>query len=126
MSRGPVHAGPHSRSSFVAGAVVALLLLPLAYLVIRTAGGGDALAVLTERSTWRLVWSTSLLVAGVVAATLLVGVPLAWLVTCTDLPGRRAWSAAAALPLVIPSYVAALALLGLRSGATGCSPVCRI
>ena len=42
----------------------------------------------------------------------MIGVALAWLVTRTDLPGRRLWGVAAALPLVIPSYVAALALLG--------------
>ena len=41
-----------------------------------------------------------------------MGVPLAWLVVRTDLPGRRLWGIAAALPLAIPSYVGALALLG--------------
>jgi iron(III) transport system permease protein len=91
-------------------AVVALLLLPLAYLCIR-ALGGDAWGVLTETRTLELVVNTTLLVVGVVAATLVVGVPLAWLVTRTDLPGRRVWFVAGALPLVIPSYVAALALL---------------
>jgi iron(III) transport system permease protein len=90
--------------------VVALLLLPLAYLCVR-AFGGDAWDVLGRARTFELVLNTALLVAGVVAATLLVGVPLAWLVTRTDLPGRRAWVVAGALPLVIPSYVAALALL---------------
>jgi iron(III) transport system permease protein len=47
----------------------------------------------------------------VTAAAVAVGVPLAWLVTRTDLPGRRVWAVAAALPLVVPSYVAALVLL---------------
>ena len=46
------------------------------------------------------------------AAALAVGVPLAWLVVRTDLPGRRFWGVAASLPLVIPSFIAALALLG--------------
>ncbi len=97
-----------------AGVVVCLLLLPLAYLVIRVAGrGGDALEILGERATWRLVANTVLLVVSVVAAAVLVAVPLAWLVTRTDLPGRRFFGTAAALPLVIPSYVAALCLLGL-------------
>jgi iron(III) transport system permease protein len=91
-----------------AGAV----LLPLAYLAVRAAtAGGDAWRVL-DATTARLVLDTGLLVAAVVAAAALVGVPLAWLVTRTDLPGRVAWGVAAALPLVIPSYVAALALLG--------------
>jgi iron(III) transport system permease protein len=95
------------------GVVVAALLLPLAYLVVRVAGGGGAaLEILAERSTWELVWNTAALAVGVVTASVLVAVPLAWLVTRTDLPGRRLWAAAGALPLVIPSYVAALCLLG--------------
>ena len=52
------------------------------------------------------------LVLAVTAASVVIGVGLAWLVTRTDLPGRRAFAVAVALPLVIPSYVAALALLG--------------
>lgn len=95
-----------------AGAVVALLSLPLVYLVIRVTGSGRALEILAERTTWRLVWNTVLLAAGVVTASVLVGVPYAWLVTRTDLPARRVWAAAGALPLVIPSYVAAFCLLG--------------
>jgi len=95
-----------------AGLVVAALLLPLAYLTVRVAGGGRALEILGEDTTWRLVGNTVLLAAGVVAAAVAVGVPLAWLVTRTDLPGRRLWAAAAAVPLVIPSYVAAFCLLG--------------
>jgi len=95
-----------------AGIVVGALLLPLAYLVIRVAGSGRALEILGESSTWRLVWNTVLLAIGVVTASVLIGVPLAWLVTRTDLPARRVWSAAGALPLVIPSYVAAFCLLG--------------
>jgi iron(III) transport system permease protein len=91
--------------------VAALLLLPLVYLVIR-ASSGDAWRIIFEERTLELVVQTGLLVVGVVVATLLVGVPLAWLVTRTDLPGRRAWAVLAALPLVIPSYVAALCLLG--------------
>jgi iron(III) transport system permease protein len=95
-----------------AGLVVALLLLPLVYLVVRVAGSGRALEILGEAATWRLVWNTVLLAAGVVVAAVLVAVPLAWLVTRTDLPAARLWAAAGALPLVVPSYVAAFCLLG--------------
>jgi iron(III) transport system permease protein len=96
-----------------AAVTVALLLLPLAYLVIRAASGGSrAWDVLWRRSTAELLWSTGLLVAGVTACSVAIGVTLAWLVTRTDLPGRRIWAVAATLPLVIPSYVAAFCLLG--------------
>ena len=71
-----------------------------------------AFDILGESSTWRLVWNTILLAAGVVVASTLVAVPMAWLVTRTDLPARRLWAAATAVPLVIPSYVAAFCLLG--------------
>jgi iron(III) transport system permease protein len=94
-------------------ATVALLLLPLAYLVVRASeGGGRGFRILTRGSTLDLLVSTGVLVVGVVAVAIAVAVPLAFLVTRTDLPGRRLWAVAAALPLVIPSYVAALCLLG--------------
>ncbi len=95
-----------------ASLVVAALLLPLAYLIVRVASGGRALEILGEEATWRLVRNTVLLAAGVVLASTLVAVPLAWLVVRTDLPARRMWATAATLPLVIPSYVAAFCLLG--------------
>ena len=92
---------------------VALVLLPLAYLVVRAGSGGlDAWDVLGRRGTVELVLRTVLLVAAVVAAAVALGVPLAWLVVRSDLPAPRVWAAVLALPLVIPSYVAALALLG--------------
>jgi iron(III) transport system permease protein len=93
-------------------AAAALVLLPLVYLVVRATESGEAWDVLWRERTLELLWSTGVLVAGVTAAAVLVAVPLAWLVTRTDLPGRRLWAVAAALPLVIPSYVAALCLLG--------------
>ena len=95
-----------------AGVVVAALLLPLAYLVVRVAAGGRFLEILGEEQTWRLVRNTVLLALGVVTSSVCVAVPLAWLVTRTDLPGRRLWATAGALPFVIPSYVAAFCLLG--------------
>jgi iron(III) transport system permease protein len=92
--------------------VVALALLPLGYLVVRASGSGEAWQIVWRARTLELLWSTGLLVIGVTVAAVAVAVPLAWLVTRTDLPGRRLWAVAAALPLVIPSYVAALCLLG--------------
>jgi iron(III) transport system permease protein len=94
-------------------AAIALVLLPLAYLILRAGGGGlDALRVLERPGTVELVFKTGLLVAAVTAAAIAVGLPLAWLVARSDLPGRRLIGVAAPLPLVIPSYVAALALIG--------------
>lgn len=92
---------------------VGLVVSPLAYLAIRAgAGGTDAWSALWREGTLELVANTAALVLAVVACSIAVGVPLAWLVVRTDLPLAAFWGTAAALPLVIPSYVAALALLG--------------
>jgi iron(III) transport system permease protein len=96
-----------------AALVAAITLLPIGYLVVRVIqGGADAWSVLTRPGTVDVLLSTGALVVGVVLCAIAIGVPLAWLVTRTDLPGRRIIAVLAALPIVIPSYVAALALLG--------------
>src|SRR5690606_37775969 len=45
--------------------------------------------------------------------TSVLGTATAWLTTRTDLRGARLWSTLLSLPLVVPSYVGALAFLGL-------------
>jgi iron(III) transport system permease protein len=96
-----------------AALIGAAATLPVAYLVYRAVtADAAARALVPLETTVELTVDTAALAAGVVLSSLLVGVPLAWLVVRTDLPGRRAWGVAASLPLVIPSFVAALALLG--------------
>jgi iron(III) transport system permease protein len=103
--------------------VAALAVLPVAYLGVRAAtGGAGAWEVLARPGTLAVIGRTVLLVAAVTAAATVIGVALAWLVVRTDLPGRRVWGVAAALPLVIPSYVTALALIGTL-GPGGLVPV---
>ena len=92
--------------------VAALAMLPLAYLGVR-ALGADARAweVVLRPRTLVLVGDTVGLVVAVTASSCVIGVVLALLVERTDLPLRRVVGVAAALPLVIPSYVVALALI---------------
>ena len=95
-----------------AATTVALVALPLVYLVVRVVEGGErAWQVLFSHGLAELVAETGLLVVAVTGTAVAVALPLAWLTTRTDLPGRRFWATAAALPLVIPSYVAALVFL---------------
>ena len=51
------------------------------------------------------------LAAAVASCSAVIGTALAWLVVRTDVPGRRVWRPVVALPLVIPSYVGASAML---------------
>lgn len=93
-------------------AVAALACLPLVYLVVRGAGAGsEAWSLVLRDRTLALVARTVGLVAVVTAAATAIGVALAWLVVRTDLPGRRVFGVLAALPLVVPSYVIALAFI---------------
>jgi len=88
------------------------MLLPVAYLVVRAleADASSWDLILRGRTVWLALRSVGLAVTVTLAAAAL-GVPLAWLTVRTDLPGRRLWGVVAALPLVIPSYVGAFALL---------------
>lgn len=103
---------PGSRAVVVTLAVLTALAvnLPLVYLLMRAGGRGWLAyeeAVLSV-STALLTLRTLALVAGVLMVTVPLATLLAWLVTRTDLPARRFWATTAALPLVFPSYVAAL------------------
>lgn len=96
----------------VVGVAVGLCFIgPLVYLVVRTVGFGDeAIDVLTSDDALGPL-SRSLLLAVTASATCaLLGTGLAWLVTRTDLPGRRFLRIVLVLPLVIPSFVGAFAL----------------
>ena len=95
------------------GVLVALLgLLPIGYLLLLAASSGDsALSLLLRDRTVAVLGRTLLLAGTVTAASVLVGVPLAWLTARSDLPGRRWWTVLAVLPLVIPSYVGGYAVV---------------
>lgn len=108
---------PTPASPFVwlpAVAVAAAMLVPLVYLVVAASAlsGERMLAILTDPATMRLASRTLRLAASVTIASLLIGVPLAWITVRSDLPARRFFAIACALPLVIPTYVGAYALVG--------------
>jgi iron(III) transport system permease protein len=98
---------------FVVPAVIAagVAVLPLVYLVVRSldSGVGELVSVLWRERTVRLTVRSLGLAAVVTFACLVLGVSIAWLTTRSTVPGRRAWGVLAALPLAIPSYVAAYA-----------------
>src|SRR5690625_853975 len=96
-----------------AAAVGLAMLLPLAYLLLRTwEAGGEALwQLLSRERTLRVLLNTAGLAAAVAAGAVALGVPLAWLTARTDLPGRAVWSVLVVLPLAIPSLVSAFAFV---------------
>lgn len=89
--------------------------LPLVYLLVRTAGAGwEQVVDIVWRDRTALLLARSLALAAVVtAASLVIGVGWAWVVTRTALPGRRWWLVLGTLPLAVPSYLAAYAWISL-------------
>jgi iron(III) transport system permease protein len=85
-------------------------IINLVWTVVRP-GGFDAGGIGTARLI-DLFASTAILVVAVTSTTLVLGTATAWLTTRTDLAGRGVWSTLVSIPLVIPSYVGALAMLG--------------
>nr|WP_199424988.1 ABC transporter permease [Actinotalea solisilvae] len=89
---------------------VALLVLPLVGLVVR-APWSDLGRVLAEPDV-RTSLGLSLATATVATAlSVVLGVPLAWLLARADVPGRRVLRALVTLPLVLPPVVGGVALL---------------
>ena len=88
----------------------AFLVVPLAGLLLR-APWGDAWSIL-HRSDAAQALQLSLWTSTVTTAiSLLVGVPLAWVLARTDFPGLRLLRALVTLPLVLPPVVGGVALL---------------
>jgi iron(III) transport system permease protein len=88
-----------------------LMTLPIVYLAIRAIEGGAFFDTVFEQRTVAALVRTIGLAAAVGAGTLVVSLPAAWLTARTDLPLRRMWAVAFALPLVFPSYVGAFTLV---------------
>src|SRR3546814_2228535 len=99
----------------VAGvAVAALALLPLGYLLVRSSelGWERVFEIAFSDRTQGLLWRTGLLAVSVTASAVAIAVPVAWLTVRTDVPLRRFWVIATALPLAIPTYVGSFAFIG--------------
>lgn len=94
-----------------AGVVIAAaMVLPVVHLVVRAAEAGDPLAIVASARVAHFTWETIRLAVAVTVLAVVLGVSVAWLVERTDLPGRRLLGVVAVLPLVVPSYIGALAL----------------
>jgi iron(III) transport system permease protein len=94
--------------------VACLALLPLGYLLIRSSEIGleRALEIATSARVRGLLWRTSLLAVCVTGAAVAIAVPVAWITVRSDVPWRRFWVVATALPLAIPTYVGGYAFIG--------------
>jgi molybdate transport system permease protein len=96
---------------------IAFLVLPLAGLIIRAPWGHLGAALSGSDATQALtlsLWTASVSTA----VSLVIGVPLAWVLARSRFPGQRLLRALVTLPLVLPPVVGGVALL-LAFGRTG-------
>ena len=91
-------------------AVGAACVLPLLYLAVRAVSGGGLADVLLRERSLGVAGRTAALTVAVTLGSIGLGLPLAWLASRTDLPGRRVTGWLLALPLAVPSYVAGFAV----------------
>ena len=89
-----------------------LTLVPVVYLVVRASeSGSDVIQILRRPRTLDVV-RNSLILAGLVSAgSIVIGVPMAWLIERSDIPCRRLLATLSPLPLAVPSYVGALTFI---------------
>jgi iron(III) transport system permease protein len=98
--------------TLLAAAVALLMLLPPAYLLLRAFEAGPrAWSSLLRPATLQVLLNSALLACVVTLCAVLIALPLAWLTSRTDLPWRRFWGVVTLLPLAIPSYIGAFALV---------------
>jgi len=96
---------------------VAFLVLPLIGLLVRAPWGRLGPVLAGSDATQALVlslWTASV----ATAISLVIGVPLAWVLARSSFPGQRLLRALVTLPLVLPPVVGGVALL-LAFGRTG-------
>ena len=100
----------------VLSTVLAILIVsPMFWIVWQawTVEPTRAYDLMFSSQTARITINSLVLMGSVTVLSILLGVPLAVLTTRTDLPYPRFWTIVAALPLVIPSYIGAIAFVSM-------------
>lgn len=100
----------HALGVFAAIALAAGVLGPLLALALRTWDAGAGRTFL-DPQVWGVVGRTTLQAAASTLGAVLLGAPAAWALARPELPLRRVWRALFVVPFVLPSLVAATAVL---------------
>ena len=101
--------------ALVCTALVLLVVTPLLWLVLRasTVEFARATDLMFSSRTAQITLNSVVLMGSVTLFSILLGVPLAMLTTRTDLPYPKFWTVVATLPLVVPSYIGAIAFVSM-------------
>nr|WP_306416818.1 iron ABC transporter permease [Thalassotalea litorea] len=88
--------------------IVAIMLAPILALMLTALESSEGIfAQLADTVLVTYISNSLLMLFGVCALSLLIGLPLAWLVAMCQFPGKRFFSWALVLPLAMPAYIVA-------------------
>lgn len=107
---------PYLAAVAILGTVFAVVVVsPLFWLFLQatTVEGSRAVELVWSATTARITLNSLVLTGAVTGLSVVIGVPLAVATTRTDLPYARLWTIVAALPLVVPSYIGAIAFVSM-------------
>lgn len=116
------------RAAVLGGAVgllIVLVALPLGVMIFRSfvqngqLSPGNYVRVFSEPLNLKPFWTTLQLGLWTVLLATLIGVPLAWFVARTDLPGRRVIENLCLLPYMIPPFIGAISWVQLLAPRVG-------
>lgn len=103
--------------------VACFAIVPLAMIFVRPffgdAAGQDVLQLLSSAYLRTTVQNTLLMSAGTMLMTIALGVPLAWFLSRTNLPYRKALRTLFMMPYIIPPYIGAIAWIDLANPNVG-------
>ena len=101
--------------------VAAVLLVPLAFLLVEAAGAGvgQVASLIDRQLTEQLLWNTIRLSVVVTALCAVIGTGTAWLTERTNLPGRRVWAVLLVVPLAIPDFVVSFGWASISTDVAG-------
>ncbi|MFZ9422285.1 MAG: hypothetical protein ACO27J_04620, partial [Ilumatobacteraceae bacterium] len=102
---------------WAAGAVVlwvtVFLVLPITVIITGSVAMDDVTRVLTQQSTWRLVWFSTWQAVLSVLVTFVISGPVTWLIGRHQFHGRRVLRAISTVGFLLPSVVVATAFLAV-------------
>lgn len=103
------HVGNRQLAQAVSLAVVAVVLIPIVYLILGALGAGtEGVDYLIRARTLRIVGNSIALMLSATLFATLIAIPFAWLTSRSDLPWRRTWLVLGLAAMVIPSYLTAV------------------
>lgn len=107
------------------GLLIALVALPLGVMIFRSfvqngqLSPGNYVRVFSEPLNLRPFWTTLQLGLWTVLLATGIGVPLAWFVARTDLPGRRVVENLCLVPYMVPPFIGAISWVQLLAPRVG-------